>query len=85
MSRRKLLVLNLKLFDDVMNATTSKTSGNDLSAEMKTYYSDYLIDIAGPKLVHRPGLDRGTRFPQKPAVKPSNLESTAHLVSLLLH
>ena len=52
MSRRKLLVLNLKLFDDVMNATTSKTSGNDLSPEMKTYYSDYLIDVAGPKLVH---------------------------------
>ena len=52
MSKRKLLVLNLRLFDDVMNATTSKTSGNDLSAEMKTYYSDYLIDIAGPKLVH---------------------------------
>ena len=23
-----------------------------MSVEMKTYYSDYLIDIAGPELVH---------------------------------
>lgn len=26
--------------------------GNGLAAEMKTYYSDYLIDMAEPKLVH---------------------------------
>lgn len=31
---------------------TTATTGNDLSVEMKTYYSDYLIDNAAPKLVH---------------------------------
>lgn len=37
----------------VNNATTSDTSGtNDLSDEMKTFYSNYLIDIASPLLVH---------------------------------
>lgn len=50
--KKKYLVLNLRLFDTVMNATTSATEGNDLSADMKTYYSDYLIDLAEPKLVH---------------------------------
>ena len=38
------------------NANTGETapysSGGGLSAEMKTYYSDYLIDMAEPKLVH---------------------------------
>ena len=29
------------------NVTTANTTGNDLSVEMKTYYSDYLIDRAG--------------------------------------
>ncbi len=38
--------LNLTLFDANPNTTTS------LSAEMKTYYSDYLIDNAKPNLVH---------------------------------
>lgn len=48
-----LLPLNLRLFDGTpLNATTSNTSGNDLSPEMKTYYSDYLIDNARPQLVH---------------------------------
>lgn len=33
--------------------TTHDVAGNnDLSVEMKTFYSDYLIDIAEPKLVH---------------------------------
>ena len=47
--------LNLKLF---FNANTNKTTdttattGNDLSVEMKTYYSDYLIDLAEGLLVH---------------------------------
>lgn len=37
----------------VNNATTSDTSGtNDLSDEMKTFYSNHLIDIASPLLVH---------------------------------
>jgi len=36
------------------NSTGNVTpyEGNGLSAEMKTYYSDYLIDMAEPKLVH---------------------------------
>lgn len=36
------------LFDGNTNVTTDV----GLSAEMKTYYSDYLIDLAEPKLVH---------------------------------
>ena len=34
------------------NKTTSNVSGNDLSDEMKTYYSDHLIDLAEPELIH---------------------------------
>lgn len=34
------------------NTTTDNTTGNNLSPEMKTYYSDYLIDLAEPELVH---------------------------------
>ena len=49
---RELLKVNLRLFDDVTNATTSTGSGNNLSAEMKTYYSKYLIKTARPNLVH---------------------------------
>lgn len=48
----ELLKINLRLFNDVINKTTSNDTGNDLSAEMKTYYSDYLIDMAEPELVH---------------------------------
>ena len=46
--------INLRLFDGeaVINKTTSNSQGNDLSPEMKTYYSDYLIDLAEPELVH---------------------------------
>ena len=39
---------NLQLFAENTNLTTSA----GLSDEMKTYYSDYLIDNAQPKLVH---------------------------------
>lgn len=40
-------------YDTVLNATTSATSGsNDLSDEMKTFYSNHLIDVATPLLVH---------------------------------
>ncbi len=46
------ILLNLQIFADVLNATTSNTLGNNLSAEMKTFYSDYLIDMASPELVH---------------------------------
>lgn len=38
--------LNLRLFD------TQTTQSSGLSAEMKTFYEDTLIDIAEPKLVH---------------------------------
>ena len=49
--------LNLHLFDPVYNQTnkttdTTATTGNDLSVEMKTFYSDYLIEMAEPELVH---------------------------------
>ena len=48
-----LIDIDLQLFADAnTNVTTSSGSGNNLSAEMKTYYSDYLIDNAEPRLVH---------------------------------
>jgi len=58
---KTLLPLCLVLFDGASNAaapnynvnvTTANTTGNDLSPEMKTYYSDYLLDLAEPELVH---------------------------------
>lgn len=46
-------LLNLQLFTSANTNTTTQTgAGESLSAEMKTYYSDYLIDNAVPKLVH---------------------------------
>lgn len=43
----------VQIFADMKTNTTTQTgSGKDLSAEMKTYYSDYLIDLAEPELVH---------------------------------
>lgn len=39
---------NLNLFD----ANTNVTTDTGLTEEMKTYYSDYLIDMAQPNLVH---------------------------------
>ena len=59
----------LDLFDAEYQQTnkttdTTDTTGNDLSAEMKTFYSDYLIDLAGPELVH-------DQFGQKHAI-PAN-------------
>lgn len=46
-------IYDLQLFADLNTQTTLLTGeGNDLSPEMKTYYSDYLIDNATPKLVH---------------------------------
>ena len=47
----KKFALNLQYFNNT-NLTTSATEGNDLSVEMKTFYSDYLIDNAKPLLVH---------------------------------
>ena len=50
MDFKKLIFLPviLNMFDGNTNVTTD----GDLSGEMKTYYSDYLIDLAEPKLVH---------------------------------
>lgn len=49
----KLLKINLALFDNTNKTTdTTQSTGNDLSGEMKTFYSDYLIDLAEPMLVH---------------------------------
>lgn len=48
----RLIRLNLQRFGDVMNATTSNTTGNDLSPEMKTFYDKNLIRLAEPYLVH---------------------------------
>ena len=47
-------IIDLQLFGLNPNTTEDRpeTSGNNLSDEMKTYYSDYLIDNASPKLVH---------------------------------
>ena len=42
----------LDLFDGKTNTTGQTGSGQELSGEMKTYYSDYLIDLAEPELVH---------------------------------
>ena len=45
--------LNLRMFDQVVNKTTSATAGtNDLSPEMKTFYDKVLIKNATPNLVH---------------------------------
>lgn len=45
----KELKYNLQLFAEM---NTNLTTSSGLSDEMKTYYSDYLIDNAIPKLVH---------------------------------
>lgn len=51
-----LLPLCLNLFDGTTpvaaNPNVNTTGATDLSVEMKTYYSDYLIDLAQPELVH---------------------------------
>lgn len=41
----------LRLFDNT-NTTTQTGDGQDLSSEMRSYYSEYLVDNAAPKLVH---------------------------------
>ena len=47
-----MLDVKLDLFDGNTNVTTQTGAGQDLAGEMKTYYSDYLIDMAEPELVH---------------------------------
>lgn len=56
------MILDLTLFD--ANPNTNTTADAGLSAEMRTYYSDYLIDNAKPNLVH-------DQFGQKHAI-PTN-------------
>lgn len=55
----KIKFINLQLFADPSDTftysstlNTNTTQGAGLSNEMKTYYSDYLIDMAEPELVH---------------------------------
>ena len=50
----KDFILNLQLFaaGEAVNTTTSATEGNNLSAEMKTFYDKTLITLASPYLVH---------------------------------
>lgn len=45
-----MMLVDLQLF--ATQTTTLTTSGNSLSAEMKTFYDMTLIDEAGPRLVH---------------------------------
>lgn len=45
------LKVDLSMFNNT-NMTTTTGTGHELSHEMKTYYSDYLIDNAYPLLVH---------------------------------
>lgn len=53
MKNLKIFPMMLFMFADMKTNTTTQTGSNkDLSAEMKTYYSDYLIDLAEPELVH---------------------------------
>ena len=47
-----MLPIRLDLFDGNTNVTTQTGAGQDLSGEMRTFYSDYLIDHAEPELVH---------------------------------
>lgn len=56
----ELTAINLQLFAGNTNVTTD----SGMSPEIKTYYSDYLIDMADPKLVH-------TQFGQKHSI-PKN-------------
>lgn len=49
---RKKYIFNIQAFTTVLNASTSSTSSNNLAPEIKTYYSDYLIQLAEAQLVH---------------------------------
>ena len=47
-----LLPVMLTLFDGEFDYNTQTTGSDGLSAEMKVFSSDYLIDLAEPELVH---------------------------------
>lgn len=61
----KSIPFSLTMFATASNTTESSATGNDLSDEMKTYYSDYLIDVADPELVY-------DRFAQKQPIPQNN-------------
>ena len=61
---KKYLELNLQLFADVVNTTASNADGNNLTAEMKTYYANYLLKLMQANLVH-------TQFGKKDSI-PKN-------------
>ena len=52
--KNNILPIDLALFDGTaaVDPKVNTTGSTDLSVEMKTYYSDYLIDLAQPELVH---------------------------------
>ncbi len=50
MKKKALTRIDLALFDAAPN--TNVTTAQGMSPEMKTYYSDYLIDLVEPELVH---------------------------------
>ena len=56
--------MDLRLFD----ANTQVTTQQSLTEEMKTFYSDYLIDAAEPELVH-------DQFAQKHPIQLSDRKS----------
>lgn len=49
---RKLTYILLPIFLNLFTGNTNVTTDADLTEEMKKYYSDYMIDIAEPELVH---------------------------------
>lgn len=62
--------MDLRLFD----ANTQVTTQQSLTEEMKTFYSDYLIDAAEPELVHDSSR-RSTPSPQTAARRSSSAAS----------
>ena len=52
MKNTKAFSLTLFGAGEVVNTTLSDTDGNNLSAEMKTFYDKALIELASPSLVH---------------------------------
>jgi N4-gp56 family major capsid protein len=48
----EFLNIDLRHFDNTQTTALNTAGTNDLSSEMKTFYSDYLIDNAMPNLVH---------------------------------
>lgn len=49
----KILCFNLQLFADEPNPNTQTTTSTELTPEMKTFYSKYLLKLAMANLVHQ--------------------------------